>query len=56
MVVQLTTRRFTVTEYHQMAEAGILTAKDRVELIRGEIVLMSAIGRCYGGDYGSLAS
>ncbi len=45
MVVQLTKRKFTVTEYHQMAEAGILTENDRVELIRGEIVLMSAIGR-----------
>ncbi len=45
MVVQLTKRKFTVTEYHQMAEVGILTENDRVELIRGEIVEMSAIGR-----------
>jgi Uma2 family endonuclease len=44
MSVQLARRRFTVDEYHRMAGAGILTEDDRVELIDGEIVEMTAIG------------
>jgi Uma2 family endonuclease len=44
MAVALTKRRFTVDEYHRMAEVGILTEKDRVELIDGEIVEMTPIG------------
>ena len=37
-------RRFTVAEYYAMAEAGILTKRDRVELLDGEIVVMAPIG------------
>jgi Uma2 family endonuclease len=44
MPVELTRRLFTVDEYHRMAEVGVLTRRDRVELIDGEIVEMSPIG------------
>ena len=39
MSVQLLRRKFTVEQYHKMAESGILTEDDRVELIRPEIIL-----------------
>lgn len=35
---------FTVSDYHKMAEAGILPEGDRVELIEGEIVRMNPTG------------
>lgn len=43
MSVGVRTRRFSVDEYHQMVQAGILTEDDRVELIAGEIVEMTPI-------------
>jgi Uma2 family endonuclease len=38
-------RLFTVEEYYQMYEAGLFANGERVELIRGEIIKMSPIGR-----------
>ena len=38
------TRKFTVEEYHRMAEAGILYPDERVELIDGEVIAMAPIG------------
>ncbi len=43
MSVAVDRHTFTVDEYHQMAEAGIFTEDDRVELINGEIIAMSPI-------------
>ncbi len=45
MGIQAPHKKFTVEQYHQMAASGILTERDRVELIEGEIVQMSPIGR-----------
>jgi len=44
MSVQIARRSFTVAEYYRMAEAGILSEDDRVELLDGEVVEMSPIG------------
>ncbi|GGM96301.1 hypothetical protein GCM10007092_07350 [Thermus composti] len=37
--------RFSAEDFHKMAEAGILGEDDRVELIRGEVVELSPIGK-----------
>ena len=39
-----TAKRFTIAEYHRLAELGFLGEDDRVELIRGEIFQMAAKG------------
>ena len=44
MAQEFVRRWFNVREYNRMAEAGILTENDRVELIEGEIIEMSPIG------------
>jgi Uma2 family endonuclease len=44
MAAQGSRRLFTVNEYYRMGDAGILTGDDRVELIEGEVVRMTAIG------------
>ena len=45
----ITKRRFSVKEYYLMADAGILSPRDRVELIDGEIVQMAAMGSYHAG-------
>jgi Uma2 family endonuclease len=44
MSVQRARRPITVDEYYRMAEVGILTENDNVELIHGDIIKMSPIG------------
>jgi Uma2 family endonuclease len=42
-------RRFTVAEFHQMGDAGILPPGERVELIEGEVLEMAPIGPPHAG-------
>jgi len=44
MSVPLKRYHFNVAEFYRMADAGILTEDDRVELIEGEIIEMSPTG------------
>jgi Uma2 family endonuclease len=48
-IAPATRRQFTVDDYHRMREANILTEDDRVELLDGEIIVMSPIGPFHVG-------
>ncbi|QKQ74481.1 Uma2 family endonuclease [Nostoc sp. TCL240-02] len=39
-----TAKRFTIAEYHRLAELGFFEEDERVELIKGEIIQMAAKG------------
>jgi Uma2 family endonuclease len=45
MSLQIQRRWFNVDEYYRMTDAGILSPDDRVELIEGEVIRMSPIGK-----------
>jgi hypothetical protein len=47
--VLLEQRRITADEYHAMAEAGILSEDDHVELLDGKIIAMSPAGGSHIG-------
>lgn len=49
MTSYLQRKLFSVPEYHQLANIGILKETDRVELINGEIITMSPINSPHGG-------
>lgn len=44
MVASMPRHRFSIEDYERMVAAGILREDDRVELIQGEIIVMSPIG------------
>ena len=50
VLVEPTRRRFSVDEYYAMADAGILKRDERVELIDGEIIVLSPIGNEHGAS------
>jgi Uma2 family endonuclease len=50
----ITRRKLDVHEYHRMGEAGIFGEKERVELIEGELIEMSAIGSFHSGTINRL--
>jgi Uma2 family endonuclease len=45
--VAIKAHRFSVDEYHRLAEAAVLDEDDRVELIRGELIELTPIGSCH---------
>ncbi len=48
--------RFTVEDYERMGEIGIFDPADRVELLDGEIVVMSPIGPKHAGVVNRIAA
>jgi Uma2 family endonuclease len=44
MALEMRLREFTVSEFHRMADAGIIADGERVELLDGRIVEMAPIG------------
>ncbi|MEG4497873.1 Uma2 family endonuclease [Microcoleus sp. F10-C6] len=43
----VTAKRFSIAEYHRLGELGFFAPDERVELIRGEIIIMAAKGRLH---------
>lgn len=45
--------RLSIADFHRLAEVGILSIQDRVELIEGELIAMAPIGSLHAGtvDY-----
>jgi Uma2 family endonuclease len=43
-MMQVLTRKFTIEQYHQMAQSNIFQPEEKLELIQGEILKMSPVG------------
>jgi Uma2 family endonuclease len=52
--LELTYHQWTVSDYHKLAEIGILSEK-RVELISGEIIEMSPVGKLHAATVKAVA-
>lgn len=52
--LQVTRRSFTVAEYERMGQFGIFSEGERVELVNGEIIKMSPIGKRHAAVVGHL--
>lgn len=46
-MVNASPKRFTVDDYHRLAQLGFFTEDDRVELIRGQIIQMAEKGTAH---------
>lgn len=46
-MTSVTAKRFSIAEYHRLAELGFFEPDNRFELIRGEIIKMAAKGRLH---------
>ncbi len=49
MSAEVATYRFSVEEFNKLGEVGIFDEDDRVELLDGEIIVMSPIGTQHAG-------
>ncbi len=47
-------RKFTIDEYHQMADAGLFAEDERIELIEGTIYAMTPVGRRHAATVAKL--
>ena len=56
MSLQIQRRWFNVDEYYRMTDAGILSPDDRVELIEGEVIRMSPIGKFHASCVNRITS
>lgn len=54
--MQLATHKFTADQYQKMGEAGIFHPEARLELIEGEILVMSPIGLKHAATVNRLAT
>jgi Uma2 family endonuclease len=54
MALEMQLREFTVTEFHRMADVGIIDGDERVELLDGQIVEMAPLGVRHWDQHASI--